>query len=187
MLEAFLFGISLAMDALAVSLALGTVERKNFTAGKIFLTAGAFGLFQFIMPLTGWFCGGLCGSLIQLYGRIIASVLLLFLGGKMIREAWNNNDDAEDGNIRGFGFLRLIVLAFATSIDALLVGISYACLGRCSVSVIQDTLIIGAVTFLISTGGCILGRSFGNIFGNRCEIFGGLVLIGIGCKILLIG
>ncbi len=186
MLEAFLLGVSLAMDALAVSLALGTAERKNFTAGKILLTAGAFGLFQFLMPLTGWFCGGLCGSLIQLYGRIIASVLLLFLGGKMIREAWKSGGDDED-EVRGFGFLRLIVLAFATSIDALLVGISYACLGRCSVSVVRDTIIIGAVTFLISSGGCILGRSFGNIFGNRCEIFGGLVLIGIGCKILLIG
>ncbi len=184
MIEAVLLGISLAMDALAVSLALGAVERKHFTTGKMLLTAGMFGFFQFLMPLTGWFCGGLCGSLIQTYGRILASLLLLFLGGKMIYEA-RKDENGEEDEIRGFGFIRLIVLAFATSIDALLVGISYACRGKCSI--LTDVVIIGAVTFLISGAGCITGRKFGNLFGNRCEFFGGLVLAGIGAKILFFG
>ncbi len=184
MLEAVLLGISLAMDALAVSLALGVTEQKKFTCGKITLTAGAFGLFQFLMPLTGWFCTGLCGGMVQTYGRIIASLLLLFLGGKMIRESVKSNEDEE--SVR-FGFLRLLMLAFATSIDALLVGISYACLGRSGANVLRDVIVIGVVTFFISVCGCVLGRVCGNILGRRCEIAGGLVLIGIGIKILIFG
>ena len=84
----------------------------------------------------------------------------------------------------GFNFVRLIVLSFATSIDALLIGVGYACLKR--ESILADVLIIGFVTFLISGAGCIAGRRGGRLIGNRCEALGGLVLIGIGVKVLLL-
>jgi len=182
-IEPFLLGVSLAMDALAVSLALGAVERRNFTWFKIALTAGSFGIFQMLMPLAGWFGGSLCGALVQTYGRYIACMLLLFLGGKMIYESLKPEEEGD--SCRGFQFGRLVVLSFATSIDALLVGVSYACLGR--TGIVPDTAIIGIVTAAISAGGCIIGRLCGKIFGSSCEIMGGIVLIGIGIKVLFWG
>ncbi len=181
-IEPVLMGISLAMDALAVSLALGAVERKNFNWHKILITALSFGVFQALMPLTGWFGGSFFGSLVQTYGRIIASILLMGIGGKMIYEVCKPDEEEE---ISGFSYWRLIVLSFATSIDALLVGVGYACLKR--ECIIPDVSVIGAVTFLIAAGGCILGRCFGNILGSKCEILGGIVLIGIGAKVLFFG
>lgn len=183
LIEPVLLGVSLAMDALAVSLALGAVERSKFNWRKILLTALSFGIFQAAMPLTGWFGGSLFGSFAQTCGRILASLLLAGIGGKMIYESCKS--DKENDDITAFNFWRLIVLSFATSIDALLVGVSYACLKR--TSILPDAIVIGAVTFLISAAGCIAGRRFGNLFGGKCEILGGLVLIGIGVKVLLFG
>jgi UPF0059 membrane protein MM_0643 len=182
LIEPVLLGISLAMDALAVSLTLGAVERRQFNWRKILLTALSFGIFQAAMPLIGWFGGSLFGSFVQTYGRILASLLLAGIGGKMICEACRSD---EENDITAFNFWRLIVLSFATSIDALLIGVSYACLKR--TSILPDAAVIGTVTFLISAAGCTAGRRFGNLFGGKCEILGGLVLIGIGIKVLLFG
>lgn len=175
-IEIILIGISLAMDALAVSVALAAAERKEFGWGKILLTAGAFGLFQALMPLAGWFGGCLAGAIFQAFGKYIAAALLAFIGGKMIV-------DSRNGENVLFSYRMLIVLAFATSIDALLVGVSFACLQQPYVGL--SVLLIGIITTLISAAGCFAGRIFGSIFDGKCEIAGGVVLIGIGIKVLL--
>ena len=182
LIEPILLGVSLAMDALAVSMALGATERKNFTWSKILITALSFGIFQAAMPLIGWFGGSLLGSVVQTYGRILAAFLLAMIGGKMIHEARGGEEKDE---VAAFSFQRLIVLSFATSIDALLVGVGYACLKR--TGILLDVLLIGCVTFLIAAGGCLFGRCCGRRYGKSSEIFGGLVLIGIGIKVLLFG
>lgn len=178
-------GISLAMDALAASVALGAAERKNFTWQKIILTAFFFGFFQMAMPDAGWFGASLCGRLVIMLGRVTAFILLALLGGKMIFEAVKKEKKdapAEEENT-AFSFFRLIALSFATSIDALLVGVSYACMERQGIW--RDSLVIGLVTFLICLAGCILGRIAGNKFDKKCDTAGGIILILLACKILL--
>ena len=177
-------GISLAMDALAASVALGAAERKNFTWDKILLTAFSFGFFQMFMPDAGWYGASLCGDLVIVLGRVTAFLLLAFLGGKMIYEAVKKKKEGEEEEKnKGFSFLRLLVLSFATSIDALLVGVSYACIER--PDILRDSLVIGLVTLLICTGGCILGRMAGNKFDYKCDIAGGIILVLLAFKILL--
>ena len=239
LLEASLMGVGLAMDALAVSLALGATGwscpkhanpsesanggperplpwfrrlplfgpvpaapvcavcrpcrggsgiatgcRSRFTWDKIVLTAALFGLFQAIMPTVGWFGGSLLGEIVRKAGRIASGLLLGFVAGQMLREGFAK-DSGDADRIGVCSLRRLIVLAFATSIDALLVGVSYACLGRSDIS--GDVLVIGIVTAAISAGGCVSGRMFGNRFGNRSSILGGLVLLGIAVKIMIWG
>ena len=178
--EAFLLGVGLSMDALAVSLALGAAERKRFTWKKLLLTAGLFGLFQALMPLIGWFGGSLCGDAVRSFGRVAASLLLAFIGIRMLRPS-----KEKDGPPKGSGLRELLALAFATSIDALLVGVSYACLGRTGIG--PDVCVIGLTTFVISAAGCAAGRVSGSLFGGKCEILGGLVLIGLAVKVFLFG
>ncbi len=176
--EAGLLGVGLAMDALAVSVALGAAERRQFTTRKILLTALFFGGFQFLMPGLGWLGGSFAGHIAQRYGRYFAGVLLLFIGTKMILERDPETPPA-------FGIWQLTVLAFATSIDALLVGVGYACLGR--TAILADITIIGVVTAVISVIGCLAGRFSGKFLGSHCAIIGGLVLIAIGIKIIFLG
>lgn len=176
--EVILIGISLSMDALAVSLALGTMERQNFNWKKIALTAFFFGAFQAGMPLIGWLGGTLCGEWMQSYGRIVASLLLFGIGIKMLFERG-------DEQVPEFGLWKLTVLAFATSIDALLVGVGFACLGQSGIY--GDVAVIGGITALISAVGCLVGRMFGNLVGNSCNLVGGFVLIGIGVKVIIFG
>lgn len=183
--EALLLGISLAMDALAVSLVLGAVEQKAFTWQKIALTALCFGAFQMGMPLLGWRCASLGSPLFQTSGKYIAAILLAALGGKML---WESRKCKLSGTeeIRNFSFTRLILLAFATSIDALVVGIGYACLQR--TGILPDTAVIGIVTALICTAGGIAGKKLGQkTCHNRFEQLGGLVLIGLALKALIAG
>lgn len=177
-IEIALIGISLSMDALAVSVAMGTAERKSFTGKKIAITALMFGGFQALMPLLGWVGIGLCGSWVRVVGKIGAALLLWLIGGKMILD--RNKEEKT-----GFGFRALLLLAFATSIDALLVGVSFGCLGYTSVG--AEVVLIGCITAVISAAGGLAGRVFGDIFGNKCELAGGLTLIAIGVKVLIFG
>ena len=239
-LEASFMGVGLAMDALAVSLALGAVgwscpksqaeaesasnpsEKRpwfrrlpflsptpaapvcavchahgSYTCGckrnpgietltwdKIVLVAAAFGAFQAVMPTIGWFASGLCGGIVQKLGRIAAGLLLAFVAAQMFREGFSKAERSEKF-IGVCSLRRLIVLSFATSIDALLVGVSYACLGRTDIA--GDVLMIGAVTAAISAAGCISGRVFGDKFGNRSSLVGGGVLLAIAVKIMFFG
>ena len=176
-LEILLIGIALSMDALAVSLTMSMLEGKNLTSGKIGLIALFFGSFQAFMPLIGWFGCNLLGDFITKYGYIPATLLLIGIGGKMI---W---DRGKTEKVE-FSLWKLTLLAFATSIDALLVGVSFACLGR--TAIYPDVALIGITTVLISTGGCFAGRYFSrHINTAHSELIGGLVLIGIGIKVLL--
>ena len=178
-LEIFLIGVGLSMDALAVSIALGTVERERLTGRRILLIAFFFGFFQAVMPLAGCFGGSLFGTAVRNYERFAAAGLLWLIGGKMIRDR-NQEEKAV------FGLKELIVLAFATSIDAFLTGVGFACLGRRAI--FGEILLIGATTFLISAGGCLTGRSSGRLIKTgRCILAGGLILIAIGLKIALWG
>lgn len=178
LLEVILIGVGLSMDAFAVSIALATAEGKRFSFHKILATGFFFGLFQALMPFLGWFGGSLCGALIQTCGKFLAAALLGFIGGKMIY-------DRNRENKVSFSWKTMIVLSFATSIDAFLVGVSFACLEK--TSILLECVVIGITTFLISCGGCCCGKGFGNIFGSKCEWVGGLTLIAIGLKILIFG
>ena len=155
-----------------------------FTWDKIVLTAALFGIFQAMMPTIGWFGSGLCGGFVQKLGRIAAGLLLALVAAQMLREGFSREEDPAK-KIGVCSLRRLLVLSFATSIDALLVGVSYACLGRTDIA--GDVLIIGAVTAAISAAGGVCGRMFGNRFGNRSSILGGLVLLGIAVKIMFFG
>ena len=152
-----------------------------FTWDRIVLTASLFGIFQAMMPTIGWFGSGLCGGLVQKTGRIAASLLLALVAAQMLREGFSKEDDTAK-RIGACSLRRLIVLSFATSFDALLVGVSYTCLGRTDIS--GDVLVIGIVTALISAAGCVSGRMFGSRLGGRSSILGGVVLLGIAVKIV---
>ena len=157
---------------------------EALTWDKIVLVAAFFGVFQAAMPAAGWFGSGLCGEIMQKLGRIAASALLALVAIQMFREGFSK-DGEQAKEIGVCSLRRLVVLAFATSIDAFLVGVSYTCLGR--TDILGDVLIIGAVTAAISAAGCVCGRMFGNRFGSRSSIPGGLVLLGLAVKIMFFG
>lgn len=172
-------GIGLAMDAFSVSITEGIILQKPsfFEASKI---AAFFGIFQFLMPCTGYLLGSAFAKYITAFDHYIAFVLLGFIGGKMIYEAVTERDDDEIKNPLSFN--TLLILAIATSIDALAVGVTFATI---NVPVIFASAIIGVVTYAISLSGVYMGSKCGNFLGNKAEILGGAVLIAIGTKILI--
>ena len=175
-LEAVLLGGALAMDALAASVALGAANRRRFYWSRILLTAGAFGFFQFFMPLIGFYISGFAEKIVHQYGNWIAGLLLIVIGGKMFF-------DGSDDRPHAFSVKQLFILALATSIDALFVGVSYRCMLRSSI--FMDVLVIGIVTLLISAAGCLLGRWSGKLLGKHCTILGAAVLIMLGIKVII--
>ncbi len=176
-LEIIILGIGLSMDAFAVSVCKGLSSKK--LSFKHALLAGLyFGLFQAIMPLIGYFLGSQFEHLIQNVDHWIAFALLAILGIKMIIEAFKKEEKMDDS----FKFNRMIILALATSIDALAVGITFSVL---NISIWLAVLIIGLITFCLSTIGVKLGHLFGSKFQKPAEILGGIILILIGLKILL--
>lgn len=175
--ELFLLAVGLAMDAFAVSICgsmVITPERRTRGA----LRFGAwFGLFQFLMPVCGYFGAISFSDYIVSYDHWIAFILLGYLGVKMIRESHDACDIKKSYTTK-----EMAVLAVATSIDALAVGISFACL---HVNIWMSATLIGIVTFVISSFGGIAGFRLGAAVGPRANICGGTVLICIGLKILL--
>lgn len=171
--------VGLAMDAFAVAVAMGATLRKQFKFSQMLLVGLWFGGFQAVMPLIGWWGGGLCGRLVNNHGPWISCLLLTFIGGKMIWEAFKRGDHEEIGD---FCLYHLTALAFATSIDALIVGVSFACLKE---AIGLPVIVIGLVTAFLSIVGCIAGKLFGHIFENKFEFAGGIVLILLGFKILI--
>lgn len=174
-----LIGIGLAMDAFAVSITSGTVIKTKMIKNA-FRIGAFFGIFQAVMPLIGWYTGLQLKDFIVEVDHWVAFSLLSLIGIKMIYESISDGDGDE-----GFNPLNnkvLFVLAIATSIDAFAVGISFAFLDE---SITKSIIIIGFITFVLSTIGVLLGKKFGEIFKKKAEIVGGLVLILIGVKILL--
>lgn len=175
-----IIGISLAMDAFSVSVTDGIVLKtpKPQQAAKIALF---FGAFQFLMPCAGYILGSAFAKYITAFDHWIAFILLAFIGGKMLFEAICEKEETEEIK-NPLSPATLLVLAVATSIDALAVGVTFATVG---VSILSASVLIGIVTFFISFAGVYIGSKCGNLLGNKAEIAGGLVLIGIGIKILI--
>ncbi len=177
--EVLAIAVGLSMDAFAVSICKGLSMKKM--SWKNALIAGLyFGGFQALMPLIGYILGSQFQSLIANVDHWIAFLLLLFIGGNMIRESRNQND-CECGD-DSFNFKAMIVLAIATSIDALAVGITFAFL---KVNIITAITFIGIITFVFGIIGVKIGNVFGAKFKSKAELAGGIVLILIGTKILI--
>lgn len=180
--EILLIALGLAMDAFAVSIA-GGATMKRLEIRNALKMGLFFGGFQTFMPVIGWFAGIGMKSFITGWDHWLAFGLLTLVGGKMIYEALMMKEDAAGGGKNcPFDTGVLLVLALATSIDALAVGITFSVL---SVSIILPVIVIGLVTFILSVAGVQIGVKGGHFFENRIEIFGGLILLGIGVKILL--
>ncbi|MCZ9311839.1 MAG: manganese efflux pump MntP family protein [Methanocorpusculum sp.] len=178
LLSTFFIATGLAMDAFSVSLAGGAVLKNNIL--RTALIAGLlFGFFQFAMPLIGYVIGVPITDLITPYGYWIVFFLFLFVGGKMIYDAVFGSDEC---GIDLTGWKVLLLLAIATSIDALAVGVSYALLGE---EIFLSAVIIGVVAFAFSAAGVFAGSKLGCVLGNKMEILGGVILVLIGCRFLL--
>lgn len=179
--ELLLTAIALSMDAFAVSVCKGLGMRR-MRYDQALVISLYFGVFQALMPLIGWLLGKSFSRYIQAFDHWIAFVLLAFLGGKMLWDVFHEKEDGEQESAeRRLDHRELFMLAIATSIDALAVGIAFACL---DVNIWSSISIIGVTTLVISFAGVWIGNRFGNRFQKKAEIAGGLVLILIGVKIL---
>ncbi len=181
-LQLLLIAVGLAMDAFAVSVCKGLNMRK--TDYKYACLLGLFfGGFQAIMPTIGWILGRQFEQYITDYDHWIAFLLLAFIGGKMIAESFKKDDEYAGSSAPvSYNFKELFMLAVATSIDALAVGITFAFLG---VHIAGAASLIGIVTFALSVFGVAVGSKFGAKYKSKAERMGGIVLVGIGLKILL--
>ncbi|MGY0373124.1 manganese efflux pump MntP [Clostridium sp. JNZ J1-5] len=178
-----LIAVGLSMDAFAVSITNGIMLEKLRLKEPLKI-GGTFGVFQGVMPLIGWLIGSKFQGYISELDHWIAFLLLGFIGGKMIYESIKSKDEAyacRDGRCDVLNNKTLILLAVATSIDALVVGVSLALL---NISIIKSAVIIGIITFVICFIGVIVGKKFGYVLKNHAEIIGGIILILIGLKIL---
>lgn len=169
----------LAMDALAVSIVQGCVI-KDFKHCHAFLIAGSFGLFQALMPVIGWAAGLTFSAYIQNYDHWVVFALLCFVGVKMIWEAFRIKDACEEEK-NCLHLPTLLLLSLATSLDALAVGITFSML---SVTILRPVIIIGGITFIICLAGVYMGNKIGDLFKGKLGIIGGIILIGMGIKIL---
>jgi manganese efflux pump family protein len=169
----------LSMDAFAVSVTSGLIIKKNRFNSAVKI-AFLFGLFQAIMPVIGWSMGINLRNFIQSFDHWLAFGLLAFIGCKMIYESFHEKENKKD--IERLHFFSFLLLAIATSIDALIVGVSFAFL---NFAILIPILIIGLVTFLFSFAGFFIGNKIGHFFEKKIEIIGGIILIGIGAKILI--
>ena len=176
-----LLSLGLAMDATAVSAARGVAARQVLPQ-EVLRVALLFGGFQALMPLLGWLVGSQLGPALQDYDHWIAFCLLGAIGGKMLHEAWTSGERETESGPDLFRIEILLVLAVATSVDALAVGITLPMLGA---PFLLTLATIGIVTALSSAVGLLAGRHFGAAFGKRLDALGGLVLIGLGSKILI--
>ena len=178
--ELLLIAVGLSMDAFAVSVCKGlatkTLKLKNFLIVGLY-----FGGFQFLMPVIGFFVASLFADQISAYDHWVASVLLVFIGAKMIKESFDKDKNEEEKE-NSFSFKKMLPLAVATSIDALAIGVSLAFL---KVEIFSAAGIIGVITFFFSCGGMLIGNIFGAKFKSKAEFAGGAILVLLGIKILL--
>ena len=178
--ELVLIGISLAMDAFAVSLCIG-FSMKIFKFTGALKVGLCFGIFQAFMPFLGWYLGSKFSRYIVDYDHWVAFLLLVFIGVHMILESRENNEDEVAHN--DIRIRTLLIMGLATSIDALAIGVSFAVLP--DINTIGTCLNIGVITFVIAFSGVFIGKKSGDKFKGKAELSGGTVLILIGCKILI--
>lgn len=175
-----LLAFGMSMDAFAASIGKGaTLHKPKFS--EAVRTGLIFGAIETLTPLVGWGLGMLASQFVLEWNHWIAFILLVFLGGRMIIEGFRGDSDEACEAPRRHGFWLLVTNAFATSLDAMAVGVGLAFL---QVSIVTTALAIGCATFIMSTLGIMVGRFIGPLLGKRAEILGGIVLIGIGSEIL---
>ncbi len=180
--------VALSMDAFAVAICKG-LAMKKITIGKCLIVGAWFGIFQGVMPLFGYLLGCSFAGIIEAVSSWIAFILLAAIGGNMVKESFSKEEEEESDSL---GFKEMLLLAIATSIDAMAVGITFVCVPvnvMTGLSQLINTIvgccIIAVSTFVISVGGVKLGSIFGTKFKNKAEFAGGVVLICIGLKIIL--
>ena len=178
--EIIIVAIGLSADSFAVAVSIGATFKKMHIRYAALL-ATIFGFFHFIMPYIGWKIGSIGKGYIDSFDHWIAFFLLIFIGGKMVIESRQPQKEAENTkNPLKIG--NLLVLAFATSIDSLAVGVSLSLL---EIDIFTPVIIISLVTFAFAFIGTYIGNIFGYLFKDKVELIGGIILIAIGCKILL--
>ena len=180
-IEIVFIAIGLAMDAFAVALGVGS-SRYGMGARPAFRISFHFGLFQFLMPIIGWYIGYTIVSLIQAYDHWVAFALLAYVGGKMIRSGLRSEEEVRESAGDPTTGMTLVILSVATSIDALAVGLSLAMV---DVSIWYPSTVIGVITGILSLIGLQLGHVLGKKFGKRMEIVGGIILCIIGIRIVI--
>lgn len=181
--EVFLIGVGLSMDAFAVAVCKG-LSMKKVNYAYTLLLGLFFGGFQALMPLMGYFLGYRFEKYITSIDHWIAFILLAFIGINMIREAFAEEPPTETVEETGMNIKEMLLLSVATSIDALAVGITFAFM---KVNIIPAVSLIGFTTLVLTIAAVFIGNVFGARYKNRAELAGGIVLIGIGLKILLEG
>lgn len=178
-LELFILAVGLSMDAFAVSickgLSLGKINKKHMCLAGVW-----FGGFQALMPVVGYFLGSFFTGMITKYSHWIAFALLSIIGGNMIKEAFGDEEEVD----ASMSPMSMLILAIATSIDALAVGVSFAFL---KVNIWIAVSFIGCVTFVFSAVGVKVGSIFGTKYKSKAEFAGGIILIAIGIKLVLEG
>lgn len=187
--ELFIIAVGLSMDAFAMSVCRG-LQMRVLRLSHTFVIALTFGVFQALMPLIGHALGQQFSSLIEAWDHWIAFLLLAFIGGKMLFDAFTEKNDAQKTGAPKDGakptealcMRELCAMALATSIDALAVGITFACL---RVPVFRAVTVIGTVTFAVTALGVFLGHVYGEKHQKKAMLAGGMILVGIGIKILI--
>ena len=187
--NSFLLGVGLAMDAFSVSIA-NAIGESQMKKGRMCFIAGVYAFFQFAMPMIGWIC---VHTIVEYFEKFdvfipwIALVLLLYIGGKMLWEAFHEDSEGKDDDEKNriLNFAVLLIQGIATSIDALSVGFTIADYGLLMAFI--ASLIIAAVTFAICMTGLLIGKKVGNHLGKKATILGGIILIGIGVEIFVKG
>lgn len=174
----FILAVALAMDSVAVSIAIGS-KYKDLLVSKVLISAAVFGFFQGAMPIAGYFIGINFAEYVQAYDHWIAFVLLVGLGGKMLYEAYQNEFDDE---VTDLSAKTLITLGIATSIDAMAIGVTFAFLQS---DIYTAAGVIALVTFGLCVIAVYIGKKLGSLLESKAEMLGGLILIGLGTKILL--
>ena len=182
LLELIVVGVGLAMDAFAVSickgLSLGKIKFKHMCIAGLW-----FGGFQALMPAVGYFLGNFFADMVTKYAHWVAFILLAIIGGNMIKESFEK-DECETCGDAAMDVKTMFVMAIATSIDAMAVGVSFAFL---KVDIVPAVTFIGVITFLCSGLGVKIGSIFGNKYKSKAELVGGVVLVLMGTKTLLEG
>lgn len=176
--ELFAIAVALSMDAFAVSVGKG-LSVTCFKRRNAFCCGLWFGVFQGLMPLAGFLLGKTFAGYIQTIDHWVAFVLLALIGGNMVRESFSEEEEKADAC---FTPAHMAILAVATSIDALAIGVTFAFL---NVHIFPAVMLIGVTTFFISAVGVKIGSIFGEKYASRAELAGGIILIAMGCKILI--
>lgn len=180
LVESVLLGVALAMDAMAVTIS-NTLCEPDMPSGKKYAMPVAFALFQFFMPVAGFFGGTLIASYIERYAGVVSFVILACVGGKMAWEALHDLHEPGTLERAALTYPSIFLEAVATSIDAFIVGVSFAAEGK---DFLLYSSMIGVTTCLCCLVALALGRRLGEHFGSHAQIVGAIVLILIGCKAL---